>query len=112
MAKKDPEWFRQLRAFDNALELVLGKRLTFYGAYVVEKLAPFFGGSRPKPPTNDPNDPYRVLDIPSNSPDWLVKLAYKAKAKKAHPDAGGSEEDMKRINDAYQKIREERPSLN
>ena len=110
MAKKEPEWVRQLRALDSAAEIFFGKGFSYYGARLVERLAFFASAPRPKAPTTpDPNDPYTVLDIPPNSPNWLVDLAYRNRAKKAHPDMpGGSEEEMKRINNAYQKIKEVR----
>lgn len=120
MAKKEPEWLRQIKAFEKGAEIVFGKEETVrakgflgrkvadYGARLIDALsssvsAPAAGGSTP-----DLNHPYTVLDIPSNSPDWLVRLAYRDRAKKAHPDVGGSDEEMKKINDAFEKIMKER----
>ncbi|MEJ7578657.1 MAG: DnaJ domain-containing protein [Pyrinomonadaceae bacterium] len=46
----------------------------------------------------------RLFLLPSAS-DELVKAAYKCLAMKFHPDKqGGDEEQIKRINDAYQRL--------
>ena len=87
----------------------LGKKVADYGARLLEALTSSVSAPPPETSTPDPNDPYSILDIPANSPDWLVKLSYREKAKKAHPDhEGGSHEEMMRINDAYEKIKRER----
>ena len=119
MAKKEAEWLRQIKAFEKGAEILfgkaetakakdfLGKKVASYGARLIEALTSSV--SVEERPVSDPNNPYSILDIPSNSPDWLVKLAYRDRAKKAHPDKpGGSDEEMKRINDAYEKIMKER----
>ncbi|MBP5527784.1 MAG: TerB family tellurite resistance protein [Bacteroidales bacterium] len=65
-------------------------------------------------------DPYRVLGIDSSATDDEVKKAYRRMAMKYHPDrvAGMSEElqrnaaeQMKEINQAYEVIKERRPSM-
>ncbi|MBR4739309.1 MAG: TerB family tellurite resistance protein [Bacteroidales bacterium] len=65
-------------------------------------------------------DPYRVLGIDSSSTDEEVKKAYRKMAMKYHPDrvAGMSEElqrnaaeQMKEINEAYEIIKQRRPSM-
>ena len=60
-------------------------------------------------------DPYEVLGIPRTATDDEVKKAYRAMARKYHPDnyagsaqAAGYEEKMKEINDAYDRINKER----
>lgn len=60
-------------------------------------------------------DPYQVLGIPRTATDDEVKKAYRALARKYHPDnyagsaqAAGSEEIMKEINEAYEAIQKER----
>ena len=60
-------------------------------------------------------DPYQVLGIPHCATDEEVKKAYRALARKYHPDnfagtsqAGSSEEIMKEINEAYDAIQKER----
>lgn len=65
-------------------------------------------------------DPYKVLGIDSSATDDEVKRAYRKMAMKYHPDrvAGMSEElqrnaaeQMKEINEAYDKIKTLRPTL-
>ncbi len=53
-------------------------------------------------------DPWELLGIRPDADIEIVHAAYKAKAKSAHPDAGGSDEAMKEINDAYERIKQER----
>ncbi len=116
--KKEPEWLRQMRAVDKAAQLVLGKNETARAKEVLAEKLTFYappwlrtllGSAPPKAPDSvDPNDPYNILDIPSDSPDWLVDLAYKHRARKVHPDTGGSNEEMQRVNDAYGRIKSQR----
>ena len=120
MARREAEWLRQLKAVDKAVEILfgkseatrlkqsLGKTVADYGARLIDALRPSVPAPPPETPALDPNDPYSILGIPTNSPNWLVRLAYRECAKKAHPDTGGSDEQMKRINEAYGKIRQER----
>ena len=65
-------------------------------------------------------DAYKVLGITKDATDDEVKRAYRRMAMKYHPDrvAGMSEElqrnaaeQMKEINEAYEKIKQQRPSL-
>lgn len=61
----------------------------------------------PSPPRKD--DPYEVLGISPNAPDEVVKAAHKALARKFHTDATGKsddDKDMKRVNAAFEKIKE------
>lgn len=47
-------------------------------------------------------DPYEVLGIrPDASPDDIEDM-YRIRAKRAHPDTGGSTEAMKELNEAYE----------
>jgi len=50
------------------------------------------------------DDPYEVLGIRRGASKEEVKKAYFAKAMKHHPDHGGSNEEMARINRAYFRI--------
>ncbi len=61
------------------------------------------------------NDPYKVLGIDPNASDDEVKKAYRALAKKYHPDnytdnplADLAQEKMKEINEAYDTITKQR----
>ncbi len=60
-------------------------------------------------------DPYKVLGVTRDATDEQIKDAYRALAKKYHPDAYANdplkdlvEEKMKEINEAYDQIQKER----
>ena len=53
-------------------------------------------------------DPWELLGIRPDADIEIVHAAYRTVAKTAHPDTGGSDETMQRVNDAYQRILEER----
>ena len=57
-----------------------------------------------------PDDPYRTLGVRPDAPMEDIEAVYRSKAKRAHPDAGGSADEMKRLNAAIEKIREQRTS--
>lgn len=44
---------------------------------------------------------YETLGVPKNADKRTIKKAYRSKAKKAHPDMGGSPEVMVELNLAY-----------
>jgi hypothetical protein len=46
-------------------------------------------------------DYYLILQIDRNAEPEVISFAYKALAKKNHPDAGGTPEKMKLLNEAY-----------
>ena len=52
----------------------------------------------------------KLLDLPTKAGSSLtlsfIRDAYKAKALSNHPDAGGSNENMRRLNEAYQLLKE------
>ena len=51
-------------------------------------------------------NPYEILDIDPLADDAAIKEAYKMAAQRSHPDRkGGSEEDFKAVNDAYESIK-------
>jgi len=120
MPRKEAEWLRQVRAFEKGAEILfgkeetakakgfLGRKIADYGARLMDALTSSVSAPPPETSTPDPTDPYSILDIPANSPDWLVRLSYRERAKKAHPDVGGSDEEMTRVNDAFEKIMKER----
>ena len=60
-------------------------------------------GSGRTPPA--PDSPYAVLRVVEGAPMEVVDAAYRALAKKHHPDKGGDAEEMKRINAAYAKLK-------
>ena len=44
---------------------------------------------------------YQVLGVSENASQEEIKKAFKEKSKITHPDKGGSEEEFKKINNAY-----------
>lgn len=51
---------------------------------------------------------FEVLAVTSTSPIEVVKAAYKALSRKAHPDGGGSDELMAELNQALEDAEKER----
>src|SRR4051812_17836764 len=50
-------------------------------------------------------DPYELLGVRPDADLEVAEAAYKVKARSAHIDAGGSEEQMKKLNEAIGQIR-------
>ncbi len=50
-------------------------------------------------------DPFEILGIDANTTRPEVEKAYKKKAWKAHPDHGGTNEEMMKVNAAYEAIK-------
>jgi hypothetical protein len=48
--------------------------------------------------------PFKELFVTSDAPFEVIKASYKALSSKYHPDKGGTEEDMIRLNQAYANI--------
>lgn len=48
------------------------------------------------------NDPYKILGVDKTASEADIKKAYRAAAKKHHPDKGGNAEEFKKINEAYE----------
>jgi hypothetical protein len=51
---------------------------------------------------------YRVLHLRADAPDGLIDAAYRYLAKSAHPDRGGSDAAMQRLNSAVELLRQQR----
>lgn len=45
---------------------------------------------------------YEVLGVEKDADPAKVKRAYRRRAEKAHPDKGGSDEEMAEVNQAYE----------
>lgn len=50
------------------------------------------------------DNPYRDLGVKRGASQEEVKRAYRKKAQRTHPDAGGNAKDFQRVNNAYNKI--------
>jgi hypothetical protein len=46
-------------------------------------------------------DPYAVLGVPATATQVEIRAAYRAAARRFHPDAGGSADEMQRLNVAW-----------
>lgn len=78
--------------------------------YGVATASQMYAGFEALPPPSAviPTRPWwDVLDVPRNAPREDVLSAYRTKAKRAHPDAGGSHEQMAEINAAMRAAKEE-----
>lgn len=53
-------------------------------------------------------DPYELLGVRSDTPWEDIEAVWRSKAKRAHPDVGGSEAQMTALNEALDTIRVER----
>jgi hypothetical protein len=62
---------------------------------------------RPTEPRQVPQH-YAVLHVSPDAPLVVCEAAYRALARTAHPDAGGSEETMKALNLAIEQVRAEK----
>lgn len=59
-----------------------------------------------KPPMLKNNDYYAVLQVHPRAHDAVIAKAYRELCKLYHPDAGGSFEQMRRLNEAYEVLRD------
>lgn len=50
------------------------------------------------------NSPYKALGVDPAAPEEVIRAAYRARSRKAHPDAGGSNQKMAEINAAFAEI--------
>merc|ERR1712137_349809 len=53
---------------------------------------------------------YAILGVSSDATDAEIKRAYRLIAMQCHPDKGGDKEDFQELNNAYEKIMEQRRS--
>jgi hypothetical protein len=53
---------------------------------------------------NRADDPYTCLHVTPDAPPEVIEAAYRALAKTHHPDVGGSDSAMKRLNWAREMI--------
>ena len=50
------------------------------------------------------SDPYRTLGLSPNASDQSLRERYLSLARTHHPDRGGQPEQMRKINDAYERV--------
>lgn len=50
-------------------------------------------------------DPYEILGVRPDADEDVIDAAYRAKAKRMHPDAGGSVERMAELNAAWEAVK-------
>ena len=62
--------------------------------------AAFRGYAALPPPSSPVTDPWVVLGVKREATESEIESAYRDRAKKAHPDAGGSHDAMSRLNPA------------
>jgi len=102
---------RAIRNVDDIIHLTTGKRLkdvvgrgiNVFGDQLAKKAAELFSGENIAELPSD--NPYRILGINPDAPDFLVKVAYRAMQKKYHPDGETPDEAMsKLVNEAYEQV--------
>lgn len=60
----------------------------------------------PAPPSV--RDPYEVLGVRPDAPLEVVEASFRALARQAHPDRGGSDAAMRELNSALERVRSDR----
>jgi hypothetical protein len=61
-----------------------------------------------EPAPRKEQSPYDVLNVREDAPDEVVKAAHRVLARLNHTDLGGDENKMKKINEAFERIKAER----
>ncbi len=54
-------------------------------------------------------DPYRELGVDPSADDRAIRAAYHRKARASHPDLGGDDQAMARVNSAYDILKRQGP---
>ncbi len=104
------EWFvdedatDQMRRWLSYAETMIGARVEWIGGEAYEDYEAECPPPYTPPPRPKPVDPYKTLHLLPSAPPEVVKAAYRTLAQIHHPDHGGSDETMKRLNEAYGKL--------
>ena len=92
--KIDPT--KMIRAILRSVEVSM---LTQMGARIRTRLSKL---KQEQEPADTSMDPFAILGVDMNATREEVDKAYKEKAKIMHPDAGGNNEEMVKLNAAYE----------
>lgn len=88
-------------------DAVLGYLAYYFGGHEIVDLTELQAGSHDGGQVQHRRmlgDPYRVLYVQPDAPPEVISAAYRALAKKYHPDVAGAVETMQRINAAAEQI--------
>ena len=96
-----------IRDADDTVHIITGRRLPWWGKFLWNNIRPRLAGNILQD-MQVGDDPYRVLGLHSGASMRVVKAAYRALAQDTHPDRGGDPEKFKRVQEAYEKICQER----
>lgn len=101
---------RQERIVDNARVLYLAvEALRMNDERGIADIVREAYAQLPAPTQETPaRDPYVVLGVHPNAALETIETFYRALAKRAHPDAGGSPEQFRELTSAMEQIRKER----
>lgn len=96
---KHPYFYQNIRVIYFAIEA-----LRMNEERGLEELVRAAYGLLPAPAVE--RDPYETLGVRPDAPIEAIEASYRALAKKAHPDVGGSNRRMTELNAAWERIRE------
>lgn len=60
--------------------------------------------ANPRPPEDPDAGALAILGIPPGLPPDAIRKAFREKLKTSHPDLGGSDEEARRVIDAYRRL--------
>lgn len=95
---KHPYYYQNIRVIYFAIEA-----LRMNEERGLEELVRAAYGLLPAPVAE--KDPYETLGVRPDAPLDVIEASYRALAKKAHPDLGGSTQRMAELNAAWEKIK-------
>ncbi len=102
-----PEAYPQLHEWIKQVREAFGAKIEGMEGPWTEYRKPNWQGSYDAPPprkerrVESEHEAYQVLHLLPSAPAPLIKAAYRELAKIKHPDHGGDDEEMKRINSAF-----------
>ena len=103
-------FFLVIKAFDQASAIY--RRAAGTGVEEVPMQSTVYTPPIPPPtfriPEKKATSPYQTLGLADDAPKFVVEAAYRAMAKKHHPDSGGDVDSMKDVNAAFEEIKARR----